>query len=159
MLDGIEDHPLYNQYPIRMPVYWGFRGEAKKGSHRNELSGREVVIVLHKTASRLENIMMKLFKGPKILKIPLLEKNSILWQLCDGTRTFSEICSNMDLIFNEEIAPVIQRTALALEQLKSKKLIIMVDESSAPNWEKKPLFIDPRLDPELFENLELDAEL
>lgn len=159
MLEGIEDHPLNHQYPVRMPVYWGFRGEAMKGSPDKGLSGREVVIVLLKTASRLEKILMKLFRGPKVLKIPLLEKNSILWQLCDGKKNFAEICYSMDNIFNEDIAPVIQRTALALEQLKKRKLIAMVEDVSSADWNKNPLYIDPRLDSELFSDLELDSEL
>ena len=159
MLEGIEDHPLNHQYPVRMPVYWGFRGEAMKGSPDKGLSGREVVIVLLKTASKLENILMKLFRGPKVLKIPLLEKNSILWQLCDGKKNFAEICYSMDNIFNEDIAPVIQRTALALEQLKKRKLIVMVEDVSSADWNIEPLYIDPRLDSELFSDLELDSEL
>ena len=159
MLEGIEDHPLNQQYPVRMPVYWGFRGEAMKGSPDIGLSGREVVIVLLKTASKLETILMKIFRGPKDLKIPLLEKNSILWQLCDGQRNFAEICSVMDNIFNEDIAPVIQRTALALEQLKKRKLIVMVEDAKSADWDKNPLFIDPRLDSNLFDDLDLDSEL
>ena len=58
MLEGIEDHPLNHQYPVRMPVYWGFRGEAMKGSPDKGLSGREVVIVLLKTSSKLERILI-----------------------------------------------------------------------------------------------------
>ena len=159
MLEGIEDHPLNHQYPVRMPVYWGFRGEAMKGSPDKGLSGREVVIVLLKTSSKLERILMKLFRGPKVLKIPLLEKNSILWQLCDGKRNFAEICYAMDNMFNEDIAPVIQRTALALEQLKKRKLIVMVENVNSAEWDKNPLYVDPRLDSELFSNMELDSEL
>ena len=159
MLEGIDDHPLNHQYPVRMPVYWGFRGEAMKGSPDKGLSGREVVIVLLKTSSKLERILMKLFRGPKVLKIPLLEKNSILWQLCDGKRNFAEICYAMDNIFNEDIAPVIQRTALALEQLKKRKLIVMVENVKSAEWDKNPLYVDPRLDSELFSDMELDSEL
>lgn len=102
---------------------------------------------------------MKLFRGPKVLKIPLLEKNSILWQLCDGKRNFAEICYAMDNIFNEDIAPVIQRTALALEQLKKRKLIVMVENVNSAEWDKNPLYVDPRLDSELFSDMELDSEL
>ena len=159
MLEGIEDHPLNRQYPVRMPVYWGYRGEAMKGSPDKGLSGREVVIVLLKTTSKLERILMKIFRGPKVLKIPLLEKNSILWQLCDGQRNFAEICSTMDEIFNEDISPVIQRTALALEQLKKRKLIVMVENLNSVDWNKNPLYIDERLDPELFDEMDLDSEL
>ena len=159
MLEGIDDHPLNHQYPVRMPVFWGFRGEAMKGSPDKGLSGREVVIVLLKTSSKLERILMKLFRGPKVLKIPLLEKNSILWQLCDGKRNFAEICYAMDNIFNEDIAPVIQRTALALEQLKKRKLIVMVENVNSAEWDKNPLYVDPRLDSELFSDMELDSEL
>ena len=159
MLEGIDEHPLNHQYPVRMPVYWGFRGEAMKGSPDKGLSGREVVVVLLKTSSKLERILMKLFRGPKVLKIPLLEKNSILWQLCDGKRNFAEICYAMDNIFNEDIAPVIQRTALALEQLKKRKLIVMVENVNSAEWDKNPLYVDPRLDSELFSDMELDSEL
>ena len=65
----------------------------------------------------------------------------------------------MDNIFNEDIAPVIQRTALALEQLKKRKLIVMVENVNSAEWDKNPLYVDPRLDSELFSNMELDSEL
>ena len=65
----------------------------------------------------------------------------------------------MDSIFNEDIATVIQRTALALEQLKKRKLIIMVKDVNSADWNKNPLFIDPRLDSELFDDMDLDSEL
>ena len=45
----------------------------------------------------------------------------------------------MDNIFNEDIAPVIQRTALALEQLKKRKLIVMVENVNSAEWDKIPL--------------------
>ena len=158
MLEGIEDHPLNRQIPARMPVYWGFRGEAKRGLPVEGISGREAVIVIEKTPSRLERILMKVFKGPRVVKIPLREKNSILWQLCDGTRNFAEICEIMDSVFNEDISPVIQRTALALEQLKEKRLLILVDDKNKVNWIMDPLNVDARSNHEFFDDLDLEAQ-
>lgn len=157
MLEGLEEHPLNEQYPIRMPVYWGYRGESRRSLPMSGISGREVVVVIEKTPSRLERLLMRIFKGPGVLQIPLREKNSILWQLCDGSKTFSEICEIMDSVFNEDISPVIQRTALALEQLKEKRLLILVDNPENIVWSTEPLQVDPRSDHSLFDGLELEA--
>ena len=75
MLEGIEDHPLNHQYPVRMPVYWGFRGEAMKGSPDKGLSGREVVIVLLKTSTKLERILMKLTGAKNVRETVLFPRD------------------------------------------------------------------------------------
>lgn len=156
MLEGLEEHPLNEQYPIRMPVYWGYRGESKRSIPMSGVSGREVVVVIEKTPTRFERLLMRIFRGPRVLQIPLREKNSILWQLCDGSKTFTEICEIMDSVFNEDISPVIQRTALALEQLKEKRLLILVDDPDSVVWSTEPLKIDPRSNHGLFDELDLD---
>jgi len=157
MLEGLEKHPLNEQYPIRMPVYWGYRGESKRSLPLSGVSGREVVIVIEKTPTKLERLLMRIFKGPGVLKIPLREKNSILWQLCDGSKTFTEICEIMDSVFNEDISPVIQRTALALEQLKEKRLLILVEDPRDVVWSTEPLQINPRSNHSLFGSIDLDG--
>lgn len=157
MLEGLEKHPLNEQYPIRMPVYWGYRGESKRSLPMSGVSGREVVIVIEKTPTKLERLLMRIFKGPGVLQIPLREKNSILWQLCDGSKTFTEICEIMDSVFNEDISPVIQRTALALEQLKEKRLLILVEDPRDVVWSTEPLQINPRSNHSLFDSIDLDG--
>lgn len=157
MLEGLEKHPLNEQYPIRMPVYWGYRGESKRSLPLSGVSGREVVIVIEKTPTKLERLLMRIFKGPGVLQIPLREKNSILWQLCDGSKTFTEICEIMDSVFNEDISPVIQRTALALEQLKEKRLLILVEDPRDVVWSTEPLQINPRSNHSLFDSIDLDG--
>lgn len=157
MLEGLEKHPLNEQYPIRMPVYWGYRGESKRSLPMSGISGREVVIVIEKTPTKLERLLMRIFKGPGVLQIPLREKNSILWQLCDGSKTFTEICEIMDSVFNEDISPVIQRTALALEQLKEKRLLILVEDPRDVVWSTEPLQINPRSNHSLFDSIDLDG--
>lgn len=157
MLEGLENHPLNEQYPIRMPVYWGYRGESKRSLPMSGVSGREVVIVIEKTPTKLERLLMRIFKGPGVLQIPLREKNSILWQLCDGSKTFTEICEIMDSVFNEDISPVIQRTALALEQLKEKRLLILVEDPRDVVWSTEPLQINPRSNHSLFDSIDLDG--
>lgn len=121
------------------------------------ISGREVVIVIEKTPTKLERLLMRIFKGPGVLQIPLREKNSILWQLCDGSKTFTEICEIMDSVFNEDISPVIQRTALALEQLKEKRLLILVEDPRDVVWSTEPLQINPRSNHSLFDSIDLDG--
>lgn len=121
------------------------------------VSGREVVIVIEKTPTKLERLLMRIFKGPGVLQIPLREKNSILWQLCDGSKTFTEICEIMDSVFNEDISPVIQRTALALEQLKEKRLLILVEDPRDVVWSTEPLQINPRSNHSLFDSIDLDG--
>ena len=40
---------------------------------------------------------------------------SMLWELMDGKRNFSEICTIMDSIYHEQIAPVDDRMKAYLE--------------------------------------------
>ena len=64
--------------------------------------------------------------------------NSMLWELCDGSRTFGEVCNMMNDVFQENIAPVLQRTAAAIGLLQSKNScscwmnLSTVDGTSAP---------------------------
>jgi len=58
--------------------------------------------------------------------------------LCDGLRTFAEVCSVMDAVFAEEVAPVVSRTAMALGQLQRNNLLLMLDEPLNARWNIGP---------------------
>ena len=58
----------------------------------------------------------------------------MLWQLCDGSRTFEQICTVLDSLFHEDISPVIDRTAAGINLLKSKNLMTVLNESFSGKW-------------------------
>ena len=86
--------------------------------------------------------------------------NSLLWELCDGTRTFQEICQELDSTYHEEIAPVVNRTTLGIASLIANNLMLALDEPLAGKWN-----IGPGITPagqtldELDERLNIDISL
>ncbi len=86
--------------------------------------------------------MAKIFRAPKELRRPLDDMNSLLWELCDGTRSFEELCDVMDTTFNERIAPVVERTEAALTRFNQLGLIGLSKSPYDGEWERGPGF-DP----------------
>ena len=99
-----------------------------------DISGKKVVLRIEKKFNRLEKLLAKLFRAPKEIRRPLDTKNSMLWQLCDGTRKFEQICSILDSLYHEDISPVIHRTAAGISLLKEKNLLTILDESFTGKW-------------------------
>ena len=134
VLSGIETHIMYGKYPCRLPVWWGLFGEVGLEPQVNNVSGRKVILRIEKKFNRLEKFLAKIFRAPKEIRRPLDEKNSMLWQLCDGTRKFEDICKILDGIFHEDISPVIHRTAAGINLLKQKNLITILDDEFTGKW-------------------------
>ena len=82
--------------------------------------------------------MFKITKGPRILRRPLDDMNSLLWELSDGSRTFDEICEILDTVFAEHIHPVQERTAIALKQFESLGFIVMLKNKFDKSWPNGP---------------------
>ena len=101
--------------PVRLPVDWEFRGEPGLHPEIEGITGREVVLLIKKKFTRFERILAKLMKAPKIVRRTMHPTQSMLWELIDGERNFSEICVIMDSVFHEEIAPVEERMKAYLE--------------------------------------------
>ena len=116
---------LEGAYPVRLPVWWGRRGAAGPHPELKGVTGRFIVIRHPKKFKWFEGILAKLLRAPKELRRPLDDMNSLLWELCDGTRNFEEICSYLDTTFHERIAPVEERTAAAITRLNQLGLIVM----------------------------------
>ena len=108
----------------------------------------------------LEELMFRMTKGPRILRRPLDEMNSLLWELCDGSRDFLEICDIMDRVFQEEIAPVKERTNAALMQFESLGFLKVLDEPFDGGWPIGPGTspLGQKL-PEADQSLELDTNV
>ncbi len=125
----LEDSTLSELYPTRLPVFWGRKGTA--GPHPTDhesVTGRQVVIGIVKKFNRLERLLARLFRAPKMLRRPLDEINSLLWEMMDGKTTFSTICYQLDSTFHEQISPVVDRCAMAIEQFKRLGLAVMLEK-------------------------------
>lgn len=147
---------LEGAYPIRLPVWWARRGAAGPHPELEGVTGRFIVIRHTKRFKRFEGLLARLLRAPKELRRPLDDLNSLLWELCDGTRSFEEICELMDSTFHERIAPVSERTTAALTRLNQLGLIGLSKDPFEGEWERGPGH-DPSGDlPPPDDRLELD---
>ena len=133
-LAGLDEHPLAHQFPCRLPVWWGRFGEVEKDPSERGVSGRKVVLRIPKQFKRVEAFLARCFRAPKELRRPLDAMNSLLWELCDGSRTFAEVCVVLDQTYQEAISPVIQRTTAALRVFESQNLMLLLDEPLQQRW-------------------------
>ena len=101
--------------PVRLPVEWEYRGDAGLHPNIDGVTGKEVVILIQKRFTRFEKILAKLMKAPKIVRRTMHPTQSMLWELMDGERNFSEICSIMKSVYHEDISPVEERIKAYLE--------------------------------------------
>ncbi|MDP6900211.1 MAG: hypothetical protein QGF94_05190 [Candidatus Thalassarchaeaceae archaeon] len=135
-------HELSGTYPVRMPVWWARRGASGPHPSLPGISGRYVVLRHPKIFRRFEGMIAKLLRAPSELRRPLDDLNSLLWELCDGYRTFEEICTILDTTFHERISPVVERTSAAIEKLSSLGYIGLSNHPFKGNWSTGP-GIDP----------------
>jgi len=101
--------------PVRLPVEWEYRGDAGLHPNIDGVTGKEVVLLIQKRFTRFEKILAKLMKAPKIVRRTMHPTQSMLWELMDGERNFSEICSIMKSVYHEDISPVEERIKAYLE--------------------------------------------
>jgi len=133
---------LEGSFPVRLPVWWGRRGAAGPHPDLEGVTGRFIVIRHPKKFKRFEGLLAKIMRAPKELRRPLDDMNSLLWELCDGSRTFDEICMLLDSTFHERIAPVKDRTAAAITRLNQLGLIGLSHKRFDGEWDSGP-GIDP----------------
>lgn len=101
--------------PIRLPVDWEYRGDAGIHPEIEGITGRQVVLLIEKRFTRFERLLAKILKAPKVVRRTMHSTQSMLWELMDGKRNFSEICTIMDSLYHEQIAPVDDRMKAYLE--------------------------------------------
>ena len=101
--------------PIRLPVDWEYRGDAGVHPEIEGITGRQVVLLIEKRFTRFERLLARILKAPKVVRRTMHSTQSMLWELMDGKRNFSEICTIMDSIYHEQIAPVDDRMKAYLE--------------------------------------------
>ena len=142
-LAGLAHHPLSQQFPCRTPVWWARTGDVHRDPNLRGVTGRSIVLRIPKQFGRIEGAIAGFLRAPKELRRPLDMMNSLLWELCDGSRTFGEVCAAMNDVFHEDIAPVMQRTAAAVNLFQRNNLMLMLDEPLNQRW-----FIGPGKTPE-----------
>ena len=101
--------------PVRLPVEWEYRGDAGLHPDIDGVTGREVVLLIQKRFTRFEKMLAKLMKAPKVVRRTMHPTQSMLWELMDGKRNFSEICKIMKSVYHEDISPVDERIKAYLE--------------------------------------------
>ena len=111
MIDGEWD----NFVPVRLPVDWEYRGDAGIHPDIDGVTGKQVVLLIEKRFTRFEKILAKILKAPKVVRRTMHPTQSMLWELMDGERNFSEICTIMNSLYHEDIAPVDERMKAYLE--------------------------------------------
>ncbi len=137
-LAGAQEHPLANKYPTRAPVWWARTGPVGKDPNLVGVSGRNIVLRIPKQFNRLEKFLARILRAPHEVRRPLDAMNSLLWELCDGSRTFSEVCHIMDDVFGEEVSPAIQRTSAAIALFQSTNLLLLLDDPLNERWRIGP---------------------
>ena len=101
--------------PVRLPVEWEYRGDPGLHPDIDGVTGKEVVLLIQKRFTRFEKTLAKLMKAPKVVRRTMHPTQSMLWELMNGERNFSEICNIMKSVYHEEIAPVEERIKAYLE--------------------------------------------
>ena len=136
-------HTYSVTYPCRVPVWWGRYGEAAKHADVPGVTGRRVILRIPKKFTRLERILARLFRAPREVRRPLDQMNSMLWELSNGQRTFEEVCEHMNAAFQEDIAPVVDRTAAGIDALKRRNLMTTLNEEFSQKWCIQPGQVPP----------------
>lgn len=131
------------RYPTRLPVWWGRHGSIGPHPLEKGVTGQLVTLRIEKKFNRLEALFRKMLRGPRELRRPLDDLNSVIWELCDGTRTVEEIIQLMDATFHEKVAPAKYRTEAALSQMQQIRIIGMLTEPFQGKWEIRPGIIPP----------------
>lgn len=133
-----KNHQYAGLYPCRLPVWWARVGEVGPHCESEGVTGRNIVLRIEKRFTRFERVLAKVLRAPREVRRPLDGMNSMLWELCDGSRDFQTICEYMDEVFKENIAPAVDRTANGIESLKSRNLMTILQEPFSGKWNIGP---------------------
>jgi len=137
-LADADSHQYSGFFPCRLPVWWGRVGSVGPHCIADGVSGKKIVLRIEKRFTRFEKILAKVLRAPREVRRPLDEMNSMLWELCDGSRSFQAICEHMNEVFKEDIAPAVDRTASGIDALKSRNLMTVLQEPFAGKWNIGP---------------------
>ena len=101
--------------PVKLPVDWELTGDVGVHPEIEGVTGLDVTLIIEKKFTRFESLLAKFLRAPKVVRRSMHHTQSMLWELIDGNRNFSEICTIMESLYHEEIAPVKDRVRAYLE--------------------------------------------
>lgn len=93
-----------------------------------ERNGDTVVLIYPKDFKKFEKILHKYIGGPDVIRRPLDEMGTFVWDLCDGKHTIGDIVRIMDERFAERIEPAGMRVTMFLETLLKTGLITLKEK-------------------------------
>lgn len=137
-LADADDNKYSGTYPCRLPVWWARVGDIGPHIDEDGVTGKNIVLRIEKRFTRFERVLAKLFRAPREVRRPFDTMNSMLWELCDGSRDFQSICVAMDSLFNEDIAPAVDRTASGIDSLRSRNLVTCLGQQFTLKWNIGP---------------------
>ena len=109
--------------PVRLPVEWEYFGEAGVHPEIEGITGRRVVLIIEKNFKRFEAFLAKILRAPPTVRRTMHPTQSMIWELIDGERNFSEICDIMESLYHEEIAPAESRVRANLELFQGLNVV------------------------------------
>ena len=133
-----DKHQYAGFYPCRLPVWWARVGEVGPHCVTEGVTGKKVVLRIEKRFTRFERLLAKFLRAPREVRRPLDDMNSMLWELCDGSRSFQTVCEFMDDVFKENVAPAVDRTSSGIEALKRRNLMTILQEPFNQKWDIGP---------------------
>tara|TARA_B100000886_G_scaffold177423_1_gene121604 strand:- start:371 stop:817 length:447 start_codon:yes stop_codon:yes gene_type:complete len=101
--------------PVKLPVDWELTGDVGVHPEIEGVTGLDVTLIIEKKFTRFESLLAKILRAPKVVRRSMHHTQSMLWELIDGNRNFSEICIIMESLYHEDIAPVKDRVRAYLE--------------------------------------------
>ncbi|MDP6865224.1 MAG: hypothetical protein QGG96_07445 [Candidatus Poseidoniaceae archaeon] len=105
-MSHLVNHPWVDKIPARQPVEFEFVGEPGIHPEIEGITGRNIVFIIEKRFKRFEALLAKILRAPNVVRRTMHPMQSMLWELMDGKRNFFEICTIMDSLYHEDIAPV-----------------------------------------------------
>lgn len=97
------------------------------------------VVVTHpKAFGRMEGKLARALKAPASINRPLDEFGSLIWQLCDGQHTVSQIARALEERFRERFEPAVPRTLRFVEVLAQRRLVRIVRAETPPPGGRAP---------------------
>tara|TARA_B100001559_G_scaffold294277_1_gene275882 strand:+ start:70 stop:408 length:339 start_codon:yes stop_codon:yes gene_type:complete len=87
--------------------------------------GDIAIITYPKNFGPIEKWFHNRIGGPEIVRRPLDQYTTLIWELCDSDNTVKDIIDKFDSKFGEEISPASSRVQKFLERLLELNLIIL----------------------------------
>ena len=85
----------------------------------------KIIITYPKDFGTIEKWFHQRIGGPEIIKRPLDQYTTLIWELCDGNNSVKDIIDIFDSKFGEEVAPAATRVQDFLEKLLELNLIML----------------------------------